>query len=113
MAWNAGINDVEFFFVWRETNAIRPIHIISNDGRLPGLRVKPVNVSGQFEGSFMALIIRHDAVAGIGKPDCAVRMHREIVRRVELLAAKTIHKHGDCTIVFGSGYSARVMLAGD
>src|SRR4029077_11649067 len=47
------------------------------------------------------------------EPDSPIRMHRQIIRRVEFLVLETIHQHRDRAIVFGSRYPARIVLAGE
>src|SRR6266567_6904509 len=40
-------------------------------------------------------------------------MHRQVIRRVELLVLESVHQHGNGAVVFGSRNPTRVVLAGD
>src|SRR5208283_1238011 len=113
MFWGTGVDDVEFFLVGRETNAIGLIHVGGNNSDLACVGIEPVDIGGQFEVSFVAFVIGHDAVAGIGEPDGAVGMDGEVVRGVELLVLKLVHEHGNGAIVFGASKAPGVMFAGE
>src|SRR5258708_6765015 len=113
MARSAGIDDVELLFVGREANTVGLIHVAGDDGGFARFRVETINDGGQLEGSFVAFVIGHDAVARVSEPDGTVGMHREIVGGVELFALNSVYQHGDGAIVFGARQAARVVLAGE
>src|ERR1700722_8640378 len=95
MLWTSGIDDVEFFLVRRKTQTVGLIHVAGDHRRLVRLGVEAVDVGGQLEGSFVAFVVRHDSVAGIGEPDGAIRVHDDVVRRIEFFVLKTIDENSD------------------
>jgi len=113
MARGPGIHDVELLFVGREANTVGLIHVAGDDGGFARFGVKAVNDGGQLKRGFVAFVIGHDAVAGIGEPDGTVGMHGEIVGGVGLFALKSVYQHGDGAVVFGARQAARVVLAGE
>src|SRR5262249_22640805 len=54
----------------------------------------------------------HDAVAGIGEPDRAIRLHHHVIRRVEPLALVLVGDDRDGPVGFGPRHPAGQMLAG-
>ena len=59
------------------------------------------------------LVIRLDAVGGIGEPDGVVRFHDDVVRAVEPLALVAIGDGDDRTVELGAADAAPAMLAAE
>ena len=90
-----GVVDVELSFVRREAEAVRLIEHIAVDEqqRLSTGRRQAVDaLEAELAGTLHAEA-GHPSVPGIGKIDRAARMHADIVRAVELLAAEMGGEH--------------------
>ena len=58
--------------------------------------------------------VAEDAEWRIGEPDRVVRLHHDVVRRIETLALETVGEHGDLAVLLGARDAARHrVLAGD
>ena len=108
----AGVHDVNLLLVGRKTDPIRLDHVAGEYGCFARIRIQAIDVGGKFESGFVTLVVGHDPVAGIGKPDRAVRMNGQIIRSIQRLALKAIHEHGDRAVMLGAGKPARIVLAG-
>src|SRR5208282_360820 len=113
MFGDTGIDDVEKFFVGRKADAVGLVHVGGNDSDVACFGIEAVDNGGKFEGGFVALVIGHDAVTGVGEPDCAVGMNGEIVGSVELFALIAVHQNRDRAVRFGARYAAGVVFAGE
>src|SRR5690606_37314186 len=67
----------------------------------------------QFLLGLMALVVAEQAERRISEPDAAVRLHYDIVRRIELLAVEAIGEHRDATVILGAGDTPATVLAGN
>ena len=110
---SAGVHDVEFFFVGREANAVGLVHVGGDDGDFARLGIEAVDDGGEFEGGFVAFVVGHDAIAGIGEPNGAVGMDGEVVGGVEMLALKIVHEDGDGAVVLGARKAAGIVFASE
>ena len=61
----------------------------------------------------VALVVGIDAVGRIAEPDRAVRLHHEVVGRVEALALEAVGQHAARSVVLDARDAAAAMLAGD
>ncbi len=93
-ALRAGIGHVEPLVIGRKANAIGGAHLIGHLRHLPRLRVRPVNGFLQLLRRLVAFVIAVDPVWRIGEPHAAVRMHHQVVRRVQPLAFELVRDHG-------------------
>ena len=109
----ARVDDVEDLVVGREREAIGLDQGVVDDGGFERIRVDAERVLGDLQRRLVALVVDEAAVAGVGEPDAAVRVHNDVVGRVEALALETVHEHGDRAVVLGSCHAPRAMLAGD
>src|SRR3954466_5550969 len=60
---------------------------------------------------FVTFVIRHAPITGICKPNSAIRMDHDIVRRIQGLSIPGIGEHGKAAVVFPSGHAPRIVLA--
>src|ERR1700678_3291620 len=110
----AGVGEVEKFLVGREGDPVRTDRIGDDRVDGAGFGVQAIDVAAaDFPGRLVALIVGVDAISGVGEPDRIVRLHHEVVRRVEALAVPFVREHGDRTVDLGARDAARQMLAGD
>ena len=108
----AGVDDVELLLIGRKTDAVGLIHIAGNHRDFAGVRIQAVDIGRKFEGRLVPFVVRHNAVARIGEPDRAIRMHCEIIRRIERFALKVIRQNRDRAVMLGARDPARIVLAG-
>ena len=85
---------------------------------LPRLRVDAVDGLllirlQRIRAGTLPFVVHQAAVAGVGKPDAAVRMHDGVVGRVERLALPVIGQHGDGAVVLVADHAAGAVFAGD
>ena len=113
MLGSASVHDVELFFVGGKADAVGLVHVGGDDGDFASFGVEAVDDGGKLEGGFVAFVVGHDAVAGIGEPDGAVGMHGEIVGSVEMLALERVHEDGDGSVVLRAREAAGVVFAGE
>src|SRR5690606_33207096 len=110
----AGIGDIEQLLVGREGQPIRLEKIFDDPVYLAGLAIDPIDpTTALLLWRLVALIVAHDAVAGIGEPDGAVACDHNIIGRIEPLAVKTVGNDGDRAGPFGARDTARAVFAGD
>ena len=111
-----GVGDVELFVIRAETQAVGFENILGHLGQLAGLGINAVDrfflvwLHATGLGA-VTLIIHQAAVARVGKPDGAVRMHHGIVGGVEGFAAVAVGEHGDLTVVLVAHYAAVAVFA--
>ena len=87
-------------------------------GEFAGLAVNAVNCFFLYRlhsacFGLVAFVIHEAAVAGIGKPNAAIRMHHCIIRGVELFAAKFVSQNGNLAVVLVTHHTAVTVLAGN
>src|SRR6202034_4863062 len=95
MLWDPGVHDVELFLVRGKTDTVGLVQIADNYTHFTCFRVEAVGIVRQLKGSFVAFVIRHDAVTRIGKPDRPVGMHGQVIRSVKHFSLKLVHQHRD------------------
>jgi hypothetical protein len=77
----AGIDDVKFFLVRRERNAVRLDEVIDDDLEIAGFRVDPVDVMLLLlRLGFDTLIVAANPVDRISEPGRTVRCYDGVVR---------------------------------
>ena len=109
----AGFHHVELRFIRRERQPVGTLHIVGHHGDRAGLAIDAIDVGRQFRLVLLALVIAEQAERRIGEPDRAVRLHHDVVRRVQLLALIAVGQHGDRAVILGADHAPAAMLAGD
>src|ERR1700719_4581716 len=109
----AAVDDVKLFLVRREGKPVGLIEVISYNGRLPALRIEPIDPRRQFRLRQMTFVVAEDAVAGIREPDGAVRRDYHVVGRIELLALEAVDQDRDGAVGFRARDAPCIVLAGD
>jgi hypothetical protein len=72
--------DVQPFFVGGEGQAVGLFHVIDHGADLPVLRINAVDLRGaHLAGRRIALVVRINAVGGVGEPDAVVGLDHHIV----------------------------------
>ena len=105
------VDDVQLFIVGRKTDAVRLVERVGHHFDAQRLRVHPVY------GLFVLLLCRkslvaaHDSVRRVGEPYAAIRMHHDIVRRIQRLAVVLISDYGHAAIVLVAHHAPSGMLA--
>ena len=79
-----------------------------------GFGVDPIDVAAvDLLLGAIALVVGVDAVGGVGEPDRVVRLHHDVVGRIQALAVPFVRDDGNRAVDLGAGDAARQMLAGD
>ena len=74
------IGNIEFAFIGREGQPIGFDKIIADDGDGTRLRVNPIDMRGaDFAFCAFPLVIRIDAISGVGEPDGAIGFDNHII----------------------------------
>ena len=112
-----GIGDVKLGIVWAETKPVWLEDLIGDLADFSGLRVYSVNrfLLDRHHASrirSVSLVVHQTAITGIRKPNPPVRMHHDVIGRVEFLPAKTIGQDGRLAITFIPDDSPVPMFAG-
>src|ERR1700722_1716831 len=98
---HSGVGDIKLLLVRREGETVRLDEISRHGCDLAIGGIETIDIARADLGSRgVALIFRIDAIGRIGKPDRSVRLHHEIVRRIELFALETIGEHLARTVMF-------------
>src|SRR5262245_23178862 len=79
------VGDVQLLVVGREADAVGLADFVGDLCNLPGLPIDTVDRFLRFLLPFVALVLTADAVDRIGEPDAAIRVHDDVVWRIELL----------------------------
>src|SRR5207302_5769292 len=80
-------------------------------GRLSRLLVHPPLLIARTAGHVDLTLVQRSAVRRVGKPDAAILMHRDVVRRVQPLALIRIGDGGNRSVVLVTDDAARAVLA--
>jgi len=107
------VGNVELFIVRREAEAVWLGDVIKHLLDFASLAINAVDGFLQLMRSLLAFVVALRAVAWIGKPDTAIRVHDHIVWSVELLAVELVSKNSDGAIVFIARHTPRQVLAAD
>ena len=67
----------------------------------------------QFRRRRGPLVVTENSERRVGEPDRVVRLHHDVVRRVERLALVFVGQHRDRAVDLGARHTPRVVLAGD
>jgi len=89
-------------------------HIGDHSGDRAGPGVDPIDLA-VVDLLFGAIpfVVGVDAVGGVGEPDGVVRLHHDVIGRIQPPAVPLVRDHGNRAVNLGSGDAAREMLAGD
>ncbi len=109
----AGFNYIQHPLVRRERKAVRPVHRVGDDRDRACHAVDAVDASGELLRRALALVVAGDAERRVGEPDRAVRLHHQVVGRVQPLALETVGQHGDRAVILGTGDPATTMFGSD
>ena len=109
---SAGVHDVELLVIGREAQAVGLVHLVDHHLHLAGLAIDAVQRLFQLHLRARAFVSGQDAIARVGEPDGAIRMHHDIVRRVERLAVPLIGQHRNRAVRLVAHHAPVQMLAG-
>src|SRR5207237_7186773 len=87
---HARVGDVQLLVIRRETDAVWSALIVGDLLDLTRLRVDAIDRFLRFLLALEAFVVAANAVRGIGAPDAAVRIDRDVIRRVDSLAVESI-----------------------
>jgi hypothetical protein len=110
----AGVGDIEVFLVRREGDAVRANHIGDDRGDRAGFGVDSMYMAAlDLLLSAIPFVVGVDAIGGVGEPDGVVRLHHDVVRRIETFAVPLFRNDGNRAVNLGAGHAAREMFACD
>src|SRR5215472_1730710 len=83
---SSGIDDVELLLVWREADTVGFVHVAGDDSEVWRLWIEAVDITRELKCPLVTFVVAQNSVSRIGEPNCAVRMHRQIVGCIERLS---------------------------
>src|ERR1700752_224803 len=111
-SWPSGINYEELFVIWGETKSVWLLKFVYDQVHLRGFGIDAIDTFLDEQLSFVAFVVHHAAVAGIRKPNPAVRVDHDVIGRIKRFALPFISEHGDATAMLVANNSSRTMFAG-
>ena len=113
MRFGARGHDIELLLVGREGESVGARNLVGHHRELAGRWIEAIDGGLVLALRLVALVVAQDAEHRIGEPHRAVRLHHDVVGRIERLAIVGIGQHRDGAVVFEAHDAPRVMLAGD